>query len=130
LYENSVRALQKLLEITPTEDEKISRSQTPCKISQLPSEITYFSNGIKYYCVEVTCDDGKQFAIQGYGDEAQELFVEAHRCMLCGSFTGQKKKELTKEIVNDGQIVLVDNNCRGLLRKIESVYGTTFFKRR
>jgi len=80
--------------------------------------------------VEVTCDDGKQFAIQGYGDEAQELFVEAHRCMLCGSFTGQMKKELTKEIVNDGQIVLVDNNCRGLLRKIESVYGTTFFKRR
>ena len=130
MYENSVRALQKLLEITPTEEENISRSQTPCKISQLPSEITYFSNGIKYYCVEVTCDDGKQFAIQGYGDEAQELFVEAHRCMLCGSFTGQMKKELTKEIVNDGQIVLVDKNCRGLLRKIESVYGTTFFKRR
>lgn len=130
MYENSVRALQKLLEITPTEDENISQSRTPCKISQLPSEITYFSNGIKYYCVEVTCDDGKQFAIQGYGDEAQELFVEAHRCMLCGSFTGQTKKQLTKEIVNDGQIVLVDNNCRGLLRKIESVYGTTFFKRR
>ncbi len=130
MYENSVMALQKLLEIYPTEDEKTSRSQTPCKISQLPSEITYFSNGIKYYCVEVTCDDGKQFAIQGYGDEAQALFVVAHRCMLCGSLAGEKKKELTKEIVNDGQIVLVDNNCRGLLRKIESVYGTTFFKRR
>lgn len=124
-----MRALQKLLEITPTEDEKTSQPRTPCKISQLPSDITYFSNGIKYYCVEVTCEDGKQFAIQGYGDEAQELFVEAHRCMLCGSITGEKKKELTKEIVNDGQIVLVDNNCRGLLRKIESVYGTTFFKR-
>lgn len=129
MYENSVIALQKLLEITPTEDEKTSRSQVPCKISQLPSEITYFRNGIKYYCVEVTCEDGRQFAIQGYGDEAQALFVEAHRCMLCGSLMSEKKKDLTKEIVNDGQIVLVDNNCKGLLRKIESVYGVGFFKR-
>lgn len=129
MYENSVMALQKLLEIDPSEEEKTSHPRVLCKITQLPPEITYFSNGIKYYCVEVTCEDGKQFAIQGYGEEAQALFVEAHRCMLCGSLVDEKKKDLMKEIVNEGQIVLVDNNCKGLLRKIESVYGTGFFKR-
>lgn len=129
MYKNSVMALQKLLEITPTEGEQTSNAGAPCKISKLPSEITYFSNGIKYYCVEVTCEDGKQFVIQGYGDDAQALFIEAHRCMLCGGLVDEKKRELIKESGNSGPLVLVDNNCRGLIRKFESVYGLEFFKR-
>jgi hypothetical protein len=127
LYKNSVVALQELLEITPTEGEQTSQARVQCKISQLPSEIAYFSNGIKYYCVEVTCEDGRQFAIQGFGDDAQALFIEAHRCMLCGSQMGEKEKELIKESVNDGQKVLVDKECRELLMKFESVYGMGFF---
>jgi hypothetical protein len=127
LYKNSVVALQELLEITPTEGEQTFQARVQCKISQLPSEITYFSNGIKYYCVEVTCEDGRQFAIQGFGDDAQALFIEAHRCMLCGSQMGEKENELIKESVSDGQKVLVDKDCRALLRKFESVYGMGFF---
>jgi len=111
----------------PTEGESPTPSSV-CRITQLPPEITYFGNGLKYYCVEVTCEDGTQYAIQGYGDDAQALYIEAHRCMLCGTPVVERKKELLKEKGSDGRIVLVDKSCKGLITKFESVYGPAFFK--
>jgi hypothetical protein len=37
------------------------------------------TNGLKYYFVEVTCSDGIQYGIQAYGDEAEDLYKEAHK---------------------------------------------------
>jgi hypothetical protein len=37
------------------------------------------TNGLKYYSVEVTCSDGIQYGIQAYGDEAEDLYKEAHK---------------------------------------------------
>jgi hypothetical protein len=34
-------------------------------------------NGAEYCFIEVTCDDGIQYGIQAYGDEAVELHKEA-----------------------------------------------------
>ena len=84
MYENSVVALHKILEspIT-TGNRSVHSSDFSCKISTIPPQITYLENGIKYYCIEVICEDGKEFAIQEYGDEAETLFREAHKCIFC-----------------------------------------------
>jgi hypothetical protein len=99
-------------------------------MTRIPPEITYFSNGIEYYCVEVTCDDGRQYAIQGYGEEAEALFKEAHKCTVCGNLMGEEKGELIEEQNRDGRMGFIDNACKGLLRKFESIYGLEFFKYR
>ena len=59
MYESSVVALHKVLE-SPTGDRSIHSSDVSCKISAIPPQITYLDNGIKYYCVEVTCVDGRE----------------------------------------------------------------------
>ena len=82
MYESSVVALHKILE-SPTGDRSIHSSDVTCKISTIPPQITYLDNGIKYYCIEVTCVDGREFAIQEDGDEAEILFREAHKCIHC-----------------------------------------------
>jgi hypothetical protein len=33
-------------------------------------------NGIEYCFVEVTCDDGAQYGLQAYGEEAKRLYNE------------------------------------------------------
>ena len=83
MYESSVVALHKILESPTTGDRSIHSSDVSCKISTIPAQITYLDNGIKYYYIEVTCVDGREFAIQEYGDEAEILFKEAHKCILC-----------------------------------------------
>ncbi len=37
------------------------------------------ANGIPYFFVEVTCQDGSQYGIPAYGEEAIELHREATR---------------------------------------------------
>ena len=34
------------------------------------------NNGIEYYFVEVTCNDGIQYGIQAFGEEALALYYE------------------------------------------------------
>jgi hypothetical protein len=123
-------ALQKLLVNAPSEVQRKPATVSPCRISRIPPEIMYFSNGIEYYCVEVTCDDGRQYAIQGYGEEAEALFKEAHRCTVCGNSIGEEKEELIEDQNRDEKLVFIDNTCKGLLRKFESIYGLEFFKYR
>ena len=65
MYENSVVALHMILESPITAgDRSIHSSDVSCKIGPIPRQITYLGNGIQYYCIEVMCDDGSEFAIQ------------------------------------------------------------------
>ena len=49
------------------------------RISKIPSGLSVLSNGLPYYYVEVTGDNGSQFGIPAFGDEAIELHNEALR---------------------------------------------------
>ncbi len=130
MYENSLMALQKILEIPRTSGGRsIPTSDVSCKISMIPPEISYLGNGIKYYFIEVTCDDGRQYAIQAYGDEAEALFSEAHKCVLCGnSVKEEEKRRLIEEKTDNGHMVFVENNCKEPFKRFESVYGEEFFE--
>ena len=46
------------------------------RITRSTEEIVTLANGISYCFAEVTCDNGSQFGISAYGDEAAELFKE------------------------------------------------------
>lgn len=47
------------------------------RITKSPSSVSMLSNGLPYFYVEVTRDNGSQFGIPAYGDEAIELHKEA-----------------------------------------------------
>jgi hypothetical protein len=49
------------------------------KVTKMPSGLSVLSNGLPYFYVEVTGDNGSQFGIPAYGDEAIELHNEALR---------------------------------------------------
>lgn len=49
------------------------------RITKSPGAIFVLSNGLPYFYVEVTGDNGSQFGIPAYGDEAIELYNEALR---------------------------------------------------
>jgi hypothetical protein len=52
-------------------------SAPACRISKLSHSESRLENGIEYCLVEVTCDDGQQYGIQAFGEEAVELHHEA-----------------------------------------------------
>ena len=130
MYENSLVALHKILEIPrATGAESIHSPDVTCKITTIPTQITYLENGIKYYCIEVTCEDGRQYAIQAYGDEAETLFSEAHKCVLCGnSIKEEEKRSLIEKKTENGHLVFIENNCQEPFKRFESVYGKEFFE--
>jgi hypothetical protein len=78
VYDSSIAALQHLVspwysvERSPKINEEIGRMR--CKITDKPKTISFTRDGIEYYFVEVTCDDGAQYGVQAFGDEALELF--------------------------------------------------------
>jgi len=127
-YKDSVMALQKILAAGPSELQPRQPLMSTCRLTLIPPEITYFSNGVEYYYVEVTCDDGKQYAIQAYGEEAEALFKEAHKCTVCGNPIETEKGELHGDQNCDGQLVFVDQTCRMIKSKFESIYGLEFFR--
>ena len=49
------------------------------QVTKMPSGLSVLSNGLPYFYVEVTGDNGSQFGIPAYGDEAVELYNEALR---------------------------------------------------
>lgn len=49
------------------------------RITKKPGGLSLLSNGLPYYYVEVTGDNGSQFGIPAYGDEAIQLHNEALR---------------------------------------------------
>lgn len=86
MYNNSIDALQQLLRSRYNERGKQAQEEVDskckkvsCQITKMSNNISYLTNGLKYYCVEVTCSDGIQYGIQAYGEEAVDLYKVAHR---------------------------------------------------
>ena len=46
----------------------------------MPNGLSVLANGLPYFYVEVTSDNGSQFGIPAYGEEAIELHNEALEC--------------------------------------------------
>jgi len=46
------------------------------KITRCPQKLRILDNGVEHYFVEVTCNDGIQYGLQAYGEEAVSLFKE------------------------------------------------------
>lgn len=96
-YENSIHALQELLlkplspkrhsigriedrnnrYVNDDSNNNSSSSFYECQITKISEDISCLGNGVRYCFIEVTCDDGKQYGIQAFGDEAVELYKEA-----------------------------------------------------
>ena len=49
------------------------------KVTKMATDLSVLSNGLPYFYVEVTGDNGSQFGIPAYGEEAIELYNEALR---------------------------------------------------
>jgi hypothetical protein len=85
LYYNSIDALQRLLHSRykkggkQEQEDGYKCNKVSCQITKMSNNISYLTNGLKYYCVEVTCSDGIQYGIQAYGEEAVDLYKAAHR---------------------------------------------------
>ena len=58
-YLNSTDALQELI--------YLRRDGDP--ISKSPDDIKILSNGMPYYCMDITCDTGSQYSIEAYGEQ-------------------------------------------------------------
>ena len=46
------------------------------KITRYPQRLRILDNGVEHYFVEVTCEDGIQYGLQAYGEEAIALYKE------------------------------------------------------
>ena len=49
------------------------------RVTKMPNGLSVLANGLPYFYVEVTSDNGSQFGIPAYGEEAIELHNEALR---------------------------------------------------
>ena len=101
------------------------------RLSFLPEKVIYMNNGIEYYYIEVEGIDGSRFIINAYGAEAEDLFEEVHRCVICGrSICGkneENKKGLIRYQADENKSLFVEANCINLLKKLEIAYGKEFF---
>ena len=51
------------------------------KITRYHERLRMLDNGMEHYFVEVTCDDGIQYGLQAYGEEAIALYRETMRAL-------------------------------------------------
>ena len=95
-----------------------------CRITKTSNEISYMRNGIEYCFVEVTCSDGTQYGLQAYGQEANQLYKEANRCIMCGSIPREPKRSAIVEESIDGKNYVFDSNgCALIFRRLRNVMG-------
>lgn len=86
------------------------------------------NNGIEYYYIEVEGIDSSKFIINAYGSEAQDLFEEAHRCVICGRRIHEKNdKAIMVRYRHKNRDLFVEAGCMKLFKKFEIVYGKEFF---
>jgi hypothetical protein len=126
-YANSIAALQQLLfsGLPPDAKEEGSgrKKNVYCHITK-KSHITHTINGIEYCSVEVTCDNGSQYGIQAYGDEAIDLYKEIYKCCMCGMPPkGLKRSTLIEERIDGTTYTFDRNECALIFKKLRSVMG-------
>ena len=126
-YANSISALQQLLLYGPPSNAKEgddSKKNVHCHITKKSQNICHVINGIEYCSVEVTCDNGSQYGIQAFGDEAIELYKEIYKCCMCGMPPKELKKSTLVEERIDGTTYTFDKNeCALIFKKFRSVMG-------
>ena len=127
-YTNSITALQQLLFSGPPPSsnpkEHDGKKNVLCQITKKSQHISYLRNGVEYCSVEVTCDDGSQYGIQAYGDEAIDLYKEIYKCSMCGMSPKELEKSTLVEERIDGTTYTFDNNgCALIFKKLRSVIG-------
>src|SRR5688572_26720785 len=124
-YKSSIEALQQLLHLG-TPDGKISDKHSNsnvvhCQITKTSEDVSYMRNGMEYFFVEVTCSDGTQYGLQAYGEEANELYKESYRCIMCGSAPREPKKSAIVEQFIDGKNYVFDSNgCAIIYRRLRN----------
>jgi len=72
VYRNSVDAFTHLVS---EERESVFRGTT--SVAQISAKIGYMQNGIRYCSVQVTFNNGEEYRIDAYGEEADELYSKA-----------------------------------------------------
>lgn len=99
------------------------------RLSFLPERVIYMNNGIEYYYVEAEGSDGSRFIINAYGLEAEDLFEEVHKCIICGRsiFRKNENANLIRYQFDENRNLFVEANCINLLKKLEIAYGKEFF---
>ena len=127
-YANSIAALQQLLFSGPSpnaeEEGDGSKKNVHCHITKKSQNISHAINGIEYCSVEVTCDNGSQYGIQAYGDEAIDLYKEIYKCCMCSMPPKELKKSAIVEERIDGTTYTFDKNeCALIFKKLRSVTG-------
>jgi hypothetical protein len=121
-YKNSIEALHQLLHIG-TPDGDISYKITSCQVTKASKDVTYAKNGTEYYFVEVTCSDGTQYGLQAYGEEANELYKEVYRCVMCGSIPREKGSTIIEQSISGKNYVFDSDRCALIFRRLRSVMG-------
>ena len=117
-YKSSIEALQQLLHLGASDrkiGDKMENNLAGCRITKTSNEISYMRNGIEYCFVEVTCSDGTQYGLQAYGEEANQLYKEANRCIMCGSIPREPKRSAIVEESIDGINYVFDSNGCALI---------------
>jgi hypothetical protein len=127
-YANSIAALQQLLfsGLPPDAKEEGSgrKKNIYCHITKKSQNITHTINGIEYCSVEVTCDNGSQYGIQAYEDEAIDLYKEIYKCCMCGMPPkGLKRSTLIEERIDGTTYTFDRNECALIFKKLRSVMG-------
>lgn len=63
-------------DIDPQKQLSILCKESQGHITKWSRHVETMNNGIEYYFVEVTCNDGIQYGIQAFGEEAVALYNE------------------------------------------------------
>ena len=126
-YENSIEALQHLLHLGVPDgkaNDERENSMANCQITKTSKDILYMRNEIEYCFVEVTCSNGTQYGLQAYGEEAKELYREAHRCIMCGSPHREPKRSVVvEETINGKNYTFYNTACMLIFKKLVNVRG-------
>ena len=68
--------------------------------------------------------DETQYELQAYGEEANQLYKEAYRCIICGSPTRKPKRSVIVEETIDGENYIFDSNvCALIFKRLRIVMG-------
>jgi uncharacterized protein with PIN domain len=126
-YKSSIEALQQLLHLGIPYGEVSGKRENgivDCQITKTSKDIFYMRNGIECCFIEVTCCDGTQYGLQAYGEEAKELYREAHRCVMCGGPPREPKRSVIVEETIEGKHYIFDSTrCALIFKKLVNVMG-------
>ena len=87
MYRSAVDALLELMV-----DGAKEYGGLPCRITKAvsPDSVELAANGMKYCFVEVTCENGVQYGIPAYGEEAEQLYSTSLKFCPLATFKSRR----------------------------------------